>query len=73
MVLPFHFVQEDDCEDLLDNVIPQHGEAFDCTKKIKAFIQKQYRYELGNDELLFMTVHIARIVKEARGTKHKTE
>ena len=39
-------------------------EAYECALKIKNFIRQNYNYELNNEELLYMTIHIARITEK---------
>lgn len=39
-------------------------EAYECALKIKDFIRQNYNYELNNEELLYMTIHIARITEK---------
>ena len=60
---------DDDSSDLLGAIKAQQGEAYSGTLKVAEFI-KQYDYSLTNDEILYMTVHIARILKEARRQKY---
>ena len=35
--------------------------AYECALKVKDFVQKTYHYTLNNEDLLYMTIHIARI------------
>jgi beta-glucoside operon transcriptional antiterminator len=55
---------EDDDEDLLEVIKYKHKAAFDCADKIKKMILEKYHYDFGNEELLYLTVHIARIIKK---------
>lgn len=55
---------EDDDEDLLEVIKYKHKAAFHCAEKIKKMILEKYHYEFGNEELLYLTVHIARIIKK---------
>lgn len=41
--------------------------AFNCTKKIKAYINKTYDYEVTKSEMVYLTIHIQRLISE--GTK----
>ncbi|WP_369385695.1 PRD domain-containing protein [Lacticaseibacillus camelliae] len=34
-----------------------------CTKQIEAYIAKTYHFQITSSELLFLTVHISRLVK----------
>jgi len=64
----------DDNEGLLLFVIDKHPKAYNCAKTIGYYIRQRYEYKLSEEELLYMTVHISRVVKEARRNKtEKTE
>lgn len=48
----------------LANVIQaQYPEAYRCSLKIASFISDQYQYHLTKDEILYLSIHIARIVQ----------
>lgn len=55
---------DDDSEELLKAVSKKHNKAFQCVKKIKLFIIEKYNYDLGDEEMLYLTVHLARITKD---------
>lgn len=38
-------------------------EAFQCAEQIKQMILNRYNYDLGKEELLYLTIHIARITE----------
>ncbi|MFD1884466.1 BglG family transcription antiterminator LicT [Paenibacillus wenxiniae] len=40
----------------------QHRDAAACTEKIRIFVKKEHGHELTNEEMLYLTVHIERIV-----------
>ncbi|WP_322904329.1 BglG family transcription antiterminator LicT [Paenibacillus campi] len=40
----------------------QHRDAAACTDKIRLFVKKEHGHELTNEEMLYLTVHIERIV-----------
>lgn len=54
----------DDCDDLLEVIKYKHQKPFQCVQKIKLFLIDKYHYELSDEEMLYLTVHIARIVKD---------
>lgn len=39
-------------------------EAYKCAEKIKKYIQKEFNYELAEEEMIYLTVHIKRITSE---------
>ncbi|TYS17153.1 PRD domain-containing protein [Rossellomorea vietnamensis] len=51
-------------DDLLNVIINKYPDAYQCSLKIKKFVEKQYRYELTEEELLYLTIHIERVVKK---------
>ncbi|GAF64690.1 putative transcriptional antiterminator [Bacillus sp. TS-2] len=40
----------------------KHLAAAECTEKIKDYILKEYQHELTNEEMLYLTIHIERVV-----------
>lgn len=53
---------ENNYDHLYDMIKEKHKEAAACTEKIGAFVQKEYNHELTNEEKLYLTVHIERVV-----------
>lgn len=52
-------------DDFLFNVVKEkYKDAYACTKKVRDFISKKYEYELTNEEMLYLTLHIARIISK---------
>ncbi|MFJ9288455.1 BglG family transcription antiterminator LicT [Bacillus halotolerans] len=49
---------------LLETVKEKYHRAYDCTKKIKAYMEQEYEHKFTRDELLYLTIHIERIVKQ---------
>ncbi|RBW68649.1 BglG family transcription antiterminator LicT [Bacillus taeanensis] len=54
----------DDEDDLLNVIKNKYPEAYKCSEKIRKFVEKQYRYELTDEEILYLTIHIERVVKK---------
>lgn len=54
---------EDDVDDLLEVVRFKHKKAYACSLQVKQFLQTSHNYNFGDEELLYLTVHIARISK----------
>ncbi|SER93939.1 transcriptional antiterminator, BglG family [Gracilibacillus ureilyticus] len=50
-------------DDLLNVIKKKYPEAYKCTEKIKKFVESQHRYQLTEEEMLYLTIHIQRIVK----------
>lgn len=53
--------EEDDWKEMIFSKYPKQHE---CAKKIRDFIQKTYHYEVDDNELMYLTLHICRITKE---------
>ena len=56
-----HYKGEKD--DLLHVIMNKYPDAYQCSLKIKNFVGKQYKYELTEEEILYLTIHIERVVK----------
>jgi beta-glucoside operon transcriptional antiterminator len=57
---------EETDDELLEMVKMKYHNAYQCVQKIKAFLITNYRYEMSNDESLYLTIHIARLVQKNR-------
>ncbi|MEK4298905.1 PRD domain-containing protein [Oceanobacillus sp. FSL W8-0428] len=55
-----HYKNDDDY--LYIMIKQKHKEASKCTEKIKDFIKKEYDHDLTNEEMLYLTIHIERVV-----------
>jgi beta-glucoside operon transcriptional antiterminator len=53
---------DDDQDDLLLIIKKKYVNSYDCARKIGEFLKKKYNYDLSNDELLYLTLHIERVV-----------
>ncbi|MBB6622644.1 BglG family transcription antiterminator LicT [Clostridium gasigenes] len=47
---------------LLELVSKSYPEAFDCVLKIKQYIEKNYNYQVNGDEIVYLTMHIHRVI-----------
>ncbi len=56
----------DDNDDLFQMIIEKYPDMYECTLRIKDFISAKYQYSLENDEALYLTVHIAKVVRESK-------
>lgn len=57
-----HMESQDDF--LLETVKEKYHRAYECTKKIQTYIEREYEHKLTSDELLYLTIHIERVVKQ---------
>lgn len=53
---------EDAQDDLLLTIKTKYVNAYECAEKISRFIKEKYSYSISNDEKLYLTIHIERIV-----------
>ena len=49
--------------EILEVIKNKRVNAYLCALKIKQFIEEKYKYKLGNEEILYLTIHISRITK----------
>jgi beta-glucoside operon transcriptional antiterminator len=54
-------------EDLYNVIKMKYPEAHKCSQKIKKFIEGSYTYELTDEEMIYLTIHIERVVKNSNG------
>ncbi|MCC0628733.1 MULTISPECIES: BglG family transcription antiterminator LicT [unclassified Clostridioides] len=52
-------------KELLNIIKSKYNKEFECVAKIKNFIKKQYNYILTYDELIYLTIHLAKVVKDS--------
>ncbi|MCD4984858.1 BglG family transcription antiterminator LicT [Enterococcus gallinarum] len=57
---------EETDDELLEMVKIKYRNAYQCVQKIKSFLATNYRYDMSNDESLYLTIHIARLVQKNR-------
>ena len=47
---------------LLEVVKVQYKESYDCAEQIKSFIEENYTYKVNDDEILYLILHINRVI-----------
>lgn len=55
---------QEQCSDLVEVIKVKYPTSFKCSLLIEEFINKTYSFDIGNDELLYLTIHIQRIIEE---------
>ncbi len=60
-----HYNQDND-SDLLNVIKEKYPEPYKCSVKIKRYIESQYTYVLTEEEMLYLTIHIERVVKKSK-------
>lgn len=53
---------DDGQDDLLDAIKEKYQNSYECVNKISNFIKAEYDYDVSNEEKLYLTVHIQRMV-----------
>lgn len=53
---------DDQDDELFQLVKKKYPETYRCTEKIRKYVQVEYRFNLTNEELLYFTVHLERLV-----------
>lgn len=54
---------DDDDDDLLKTLKKKYAGPYECSRKVQTFVREKYNYEISSTELLYLTVHISRLVK----------
>lgn len=62
ILLGKHYDDDED-EELLTVLKSRYSKSYACTLKIQSFIMDKYHFEINNSELLYLTVHINRLVR----------
>jgi beta-glucoside operon transcriptional antiterminator len=57
-------VADETDDELLLIIQRKYQNAYKCVGKIADFILEKYQYEMTNDEKLYLTIHIARLVQK---------
>ncbi|MEG0297406.1 MAG: PRD domain-containing protein [Clostridium sp.] len=57
---------ESDENELFEMVKDKYKEMYECSLKIKKFLLSEYKYELEDEECLYLTIHIAKVVRESK-------
>ena len=58
---------EDEENELLDVVKDKYCTSYECVLKIKDFLEKKYNYTLQEDEIVYLTIHVHRVVHKTTG------
>lgn len=53
-------------DDLFNVVQTKYLVAYQCSEKIKKFIENNYTYELSDEEIMYLTIHIERVSKQIK-------
>lgn len=54
--------KDENDDDLLDVIKMKYKNSYDCVVKVADFIFKKYNYILSNEEKLYLTIHIERVI-----------
>lgn len=58
-----HYPKDDTDRELMETLSNRYPDALQCANKVRDYIQKQYHFTVSDQEVMYLTVHIARLVK----------
>lgn len=58
--------QDQDVDNMLEIVEMKYPKEYACVEKISKFIEKQYGYKLSKEEMLYLCIHVSRIVSVSK-------
>jgi beta-glucoside operon transcriptional antiterminator len=58
-----HFNNEND-DDLFHVIKEKYPKSYSCSEKIKKFIENNYTYELTDEEMMYLIIHIERVARK---------
>lgn len=64
-VVSGNFYQDEQDQDMFNFVKNKYAKSYQCTEKISHFIESQFNYQLTSEEMLYITVHIERLIKSS--------
>ncbi len=57
---------EDNNSEFLEMALKSYPEAYNCAEKIKLYIESSYDYKVNEDEIVYLTMHIHRVISVLR-------
>ena len=57
---------DDNSSEFLEIASRSYPEAYDCAKKIQQYIERNYDYKVNEDEIVYLTMHIHRVISVLR-------
>ncbi|EEU29720.1 putative transcription antiterminator LicT [Limosilactobacillus coleohominis 101-4-CHN] len=58
-----HYPDDDTDRELMESLSRRYPKALTCAQQVHDFIQRKYRFTISDQEVMYLTVHIARLVK----------
>ena len=58
--------------ELLEIIKEKYNESYECANKIKIFIEEHYEYVVSEDEMLYLIIHINRVIEVIRIEDNKS-
>lgn len=59
-------LDDESSDELLDVVKEKYNTSYKCVGKISNYIKSKYNYELSNEEQLYLTIHIERMIDKSK-------
>lgn len=60
-------------EKFIAKMIINFADEYECTKKIRTYIQKTFDYEVSDEEMIYLAVHIHRVLSDRKARVNKEE
>ena len=57
---------EEEENELLDVVKDKYCASYECVLKIRDFLKRKYKYTLHEDEIVYLTIHVHRVVHKTK-------
>ena len=52
-------------EDMAQMIATKYALAHDCVGKVAAFLKEKYGYDVSEDEKFYLTIHVAKVIKQS--------
>lgn len=58
--------KDEQADDFMETIKERYQAGYECSVKIKEFLKQQYDYSISDEEQLYLTIHVEKIVREFR-------
>ena len=53
--------------DMASMIAKKYALAHDCIEKVAGFLQQKYGYTVSEDEKIYLTIHVEKVLKQSAG------
>lgn len=57
------YYKKNNNESFFEFIKNEYSEAYKIVQKVSEYLHKQYKYEVNNDEIIYLTIHVQRLIK----------